>query len=248
MYLVEQGFRVALFDWELSGEDHKVRLARLFPDGMPRIDYKRIDRPLVHVVDQLRREVADKHIDYALFDSVAYGCDGPPEAAESAGRYFRAVRQMGIGSLHIAHINRSENGDQKPFGSVFWWNSARSVWFTKRADDSGESDIFDIGFFPRKHNLGRRPKPIAFTVTFDGQNHRVTFATTNPVDTSEFAAKMSVADRMAGLLRKGPMTAGEIATKIAAKKDTVEKTVRRRKNLFVMLDNGEIGLLNRRGI
>ena len=31
--------------------------------------------------------------------------------------YFRAVRQLGIGSLHVAHIRQGDNNDQRPFGS-----------------------------------------------------------------------------------------------------------------------------------
>ena len=57
--LSEQGLRVALFDWELAGEDHRDRLERLFPDGMPRILYARCDRPLVYETDRLRRLARD---------------------------------------------------------------------------------------------------------------------------------------------------------------------------------------------
>jgi hypothetical protein len=244
--LVEQGFSVGLFDWELSGRDHKARLLRLFPDGMPKITYIKCDRPLVQELDRLRRCVHDDHLDYVVFDSVAYACDGPPEAAEIAGRYFRSVRQLGIGSLHIAHTNRSETGDQKPFGSVFWWNSARSIWFAKRADEEAESETLELGFFPRKHNLARRPKPIGFSLTFDDQSRTVTFQPADPVDTPEFAAKMKVHERMAALLRKGPMSVDEIAIRIVAKKETVQRIARRHTRHFIVLDGGKVGLRSRR--
>ena len=80
--------------------------------------YARCERPLVYEADRLARIVREHDISYAIFDSVAFACDGPPEAAEVAGRYFRAVRQLGIGSLQIAHISKAENGDKKPFGSA----------------------------------------------------------------------------------------------------------------------------------
>ena len=98
--IAEQDISVALFDWELAGEDHRDRLERLFSDGMPRVLYCRCERPLVYEVDRLRRIVRDKGVQYAVYDSVAFASDGPPEAAEVAGRYFRAVRQIGGGSLH----------------------------------------------------------------------------------------------------------------------------------------------------
>src|SRR6185369_10696077 len=111
---------------------------------------------LVYEVDRLTRIVRDRHIDYAVFDSVAFASDGPPEAAEVAGRYFRAVRQIGCGSLHIAHISKAENGDQKPFGSAFWHNGARSTWFAKRAnEETSGTEPLNLGLFHRKSNLGR---------------------------------------------------------------------------------------------
>jgi hypothetical protein len=106
--LSKSGVNVALFDWELAGEDHRERLERLFPNDMPKIIYARCERPLIHEVDRLRRIVNDENIEYCFFDSVAFACDGPPESAEVAGRYFRATRQIGGGSLHIAHVTKAE--------------------------------------------------------------------------------------------------------------------------------------------
>ena len=86
--LAERGMQVALFDWELAGEDHRDRLERLFGSAMPKVIYARCERPLVYEVDRLRRIVRDEGIEFIVYDSVAFACDGPPEAAEVAGRYF----------------------------------------------------------------------------------------------------------------------------------------------------------------
>jgi hypothetical protein len=130
-----QGLRVGLFDWELAGEDHRDRLERLFGSNLPAIRYARCDRPLVHEVDRLRRIVRDEGLNYVILDSVAFACDGPPEAAEVASRYFQAIRRLGsVGSLNIAHITKGEGSDRKPFGSTFWHNGARSTWFAKVAE------------------------------------------------------------------------------------------------------------------
>jgi hypothetical protein len=114
------GLRVGLFDWELAGDDHRERLECLFgPSQMPALRYARCDKPLVHEVDRLRRIVVDERLDYVVLDSIAFACDGPPEAAETAGKYFRAIRQLGdVGSLHVAHVSKAEGADQKPFGSA----------------------------------------------------------------------------------------------------------------------------------
>ncbi|MGA3099088.1 MAG: hypothetical protein ABSF25_21740 [Bryobacteraceae bacterium] len=238
--LVERGLSVALFDWELAGDDHRGRLERLFPDGMPRILYCRCERPLIHEADRLRRIVRESGIDYSIFDSVAFACDGPPEAAEVAGRYFRAVRQIGGGSLHIAHVNRSENADEKPFGSTFWHNGSRATWFVKRADEGADSDVISLGFFNKKANLGRLQRPIGFTVSF--ADERTTFRRADVADSPDLARKLTIRERMMHLLRRGAMTAEAIAEEIEADPETVRRTIRRHKTMFTVMEGGRVGL------
>jgi hypothetical protein len=96
--LEAEGERVLYLDWELNDSTHHRRLKQLFgPDRMPSIRYVRCDRPLVQEVDRLRRVISDEEITFGIFDSVGFACDGPPDAAESALTYFRAVRQLRIG-------------------------------------------------------------------------------------------------------------------------------------------------------
>jgi hypothetical protein len=135
--LVRRGLTVMYVDWELSAEDHRDRLARIFrPGGMPRMLYARCARPLTAEVDRLRRLVREHGVDYTICDSVAFACDGRPEDAEVATRYFQCLRQIGVGWMNIAHTNKSEESDKKPFGSSFWHNGARATWNIKLADGS----------------------------------------------------------------------------------------------------------------
>jgi len=239
--LAEREMRVALFDWELCGDDHRDRLERLFPDGMPRVLYARCERPLVYEADRLRRIVRENEIEYSLFDSVAFACDGPPEAAEVAGRYFRAVRQIGGGSLHIAHVSKAENADQKPFGSAFWHNGARATWYAQLV--SSDPENLSLGLFNRKANLGRLQPPIGFNVSFTEE--RTTFRRSDVADNPELAGKLSTRQRMFALLRKRPMTPEQLAEEIEAEVDTVQRVARRYKNLFVVIPDGRLALLER---
>lgn len=241
--LAQQGMRLALFDWELAGEDHRDRLERLFGPDMPQILYAKCERPLVHEVDRLVRIVRDQRVEYGVFDSVAFACDGPPEAAEVAGRYFRVVRQIGGGSLHIAHVSKADGADQKPFGSAFWHNGARATWYAQLADASADSDTLSLGLFNRKANLGRLRAPIGFTVTFT--EDRTTFRHADVADSPDLAGKLTVRQRMAALLRKDAMTPEEIGHEIDAEPETVKRTARRYKGLFVTIPDGRIGLLQR---
>lgn len=241
--LAEMGLSVALFDWELAGDDHRDRLERLFPDGMPRILYARCDRPLVYEADRLGRIVKDGKVDYSVFDSVAVACDGAPEAAEVAGKYFRAVRHIGGGSFHIAHISKAESADQKPFGSVFWHNLARATWYVKQDEASIGSNVLKIGLFNRKVNLGRLRPPLGYSITFDEE--LTTFRRTEVADSPDLASKMTISQKMAHLLRRGALTPEEIANELDEKKDSVTRTVRRRKDLFIVLPDSRVGLIEK---
>jgi hypothetical protein len=242
--LVQQGIRTALFDWELAAEDHRDRLEQLFGPEMPDVLYVRCTRPLVHEVDRLRRLVRDEEIGFTIFDSVAFACDGPPEAAEVAGRYFQAVRQIGGGSLHLAHVSRAAEADQKPFGSTFWHNGARSTWNIKLGETAPGSNQISIGLYHRKANLGGLRPAVGFEITF--AENRTTFRRVDVATVSDLAGHLSVRQRMAHLLRRGAMSPDLIADELQAEVETVKRTARRYKEQFTVLDGGRLALLERR--
>jgi hypothetical protein len=238
--LAERGMRVALFDWKLAGEDHRDRLERLFGAAMPKVTYVRCERPLVHEVDRLRRIARDEGIEFSIFDSVAFACDGPPEAAEVAGRYFRSVREIGGGSLHVAHIDKGDNADKKPFGSTFWHNGARATWFAKASELSDEAGTLTLGLFNRKCNLGPLRHPIGFRTEFG--EIRTTFIRTDIRECPDMAASMTVRQRMASVLRSGATEPKALAEEIDAKLETVTRMARRYRGQFLILDGGKVAL------
>lgn len=242
--LDRQGIRVGVFDWELAGEDHRERLEMLFPGDLPGIYYARCEKPLVHEIDRLRRIVRDERLQYAIMDSVAFACDGPPEAAEVAGKYFRATRQLGdVGTLHIAHVSKAENADQKPFGSAFWHNGARATWFCKLAESQPDSGSISVGLFNRKSNMGPLRSPLGYDITFT--ETETVFHRASVADCPDLAGNMSVRQRMAHLLRLGSMSPEGIADEISSSAETVKRTARRNKQMFTVLPGGNLGLLER---
>src|SRR5262249_117378 len=150
-------------------------------------------------------------------------CDGPPEAAEVASRYFRAVRQIGCGSLHIAHVSKSsESSDQKPFGSAFWHNLARCTW-NVQADP--ENNQLRLGFFNRKANLGPLQPPVGLLASFT--NDRTTFERVSIADSPELSQKMTVRQRLDAILKHGSMTVQELSSELDVDSNTIYKTVKR---------------------
>ena len=244
--LAERGLRVGLFDWELGGADHRNRLERLFGEEMPTIHYARCNRPLFFESDRLRRIVRDEDLNYLVFDSVAFACDGPPEAAETASRYFQSLRQIGpVGSLHVAHVSKSfEGADQKPFGSVFWHNGARATWNVKLAEALPDEAIVSIALHNRKSNLGAKRPSIGFEFRFDDDRTHV--SRVDLADVPDLAAGLSVRQRMALALRRGAMSPESLSEEIEAKLETVKRTSRRYKRQFTIIDGGSVALLESR--
>ena len=182
----------------------------------------------MHEVDRLTRIVRDEALDYVIFDSIAFACDGPPEAAEVAGRYFQAVRQLGvIGSLHIAHTTKGENNDKKPFGSSFWHNGARSTWFVKLAESIPGASSATVGLYHRKANLGGLRPSVGFEVAFDEE--RTTFRRVDPADVHDLATELPLWARMRHAVAHGPMTLAALADDLDAKVGSLEKVVQRKK-------------------
>jgi hypothetical protein len=245
--MVEAGRRVLFVDYEFAGEDHRDRLERLFGDDMPDVLYLRAERPLVRDADRLAGIVRGHGIGYLVIDSVAFACDGPPEAAEVAGRYFGAVRRFGVGSLHLAHVRQGEDGDRKPFGSTFWHNGARATWFMKRSAEPSPGEVI-VGLYPRKSNIGPLADPFGLALSFDAD--RTSVRTTSIGDVRDLASRLPLWQRVRDLVRSGAMTYHELATDLEEPVDSVSKAVRRYEGkLFTKVAGHDgiyrIGLLER---
>jgi hypothetical protein len=233
----QSGLRVALFDWELDERQHRLRLEMLRPHGMPDVRYVRCDRPLMYEVDRLQRIARTDALDYVVYDSAGFACNGRPEDAEQALAYFRAVRQIGPGSLHIAHITKAEGGDQKPFGSSFWHNSARSTWFVTLAATSPDGRVSTLGLFNRKANLGPLQPAVGVEVSFEGEVTR--FGRVDVASIEELAEKLPIWQRMQKKLRRGPQTLATLAEDLGEKIETLDRTVRRKSGMFTRVTSSD---------
>ena len=223
--LQRRGERVGFIDWELDEGAHRLRLGRLCGDDLPAVAYIACDRPLSAEVDRIRRLADDDELTYLIFDSIAFASDGPPEAAEVASRYFRCVRQIGRGSLHIAHATKSEGSDAAtPFGSIFYFNGARATWGVTRSE-TGDPSTVTISVTNRKANLGPRQAAVGFEFRFDQASTQV--RRVDLADIEDLAAKLPLRQRIAGVLKHGSRTAAELATDLEVPLPSVRKALDR---------------------
>jgi hypothetical protein len=200
-------------DWEFSAADHKARFLRLFgtiPPGS--IYYLRASRALHEEAERINRLIDREKIGYVICDSIAFACGGAPESAEIATRYFDAIRGFRVGSLHIAHISKAEDGDQKPFGSAFWSNGARSTWFVQRAKDTESEDQVLLALHHRKCNTSRLLPPMGLRITFGQERTFIEPADVASGESVELSEKLPIRQRIAHVLQSGgPKTQAELS-------------------------------------
>lgn len=247
--LAQGGIRVGYADWELSPEEHRTRLEQLFGPRMPELFYIRCSRPMTSEADRIRRLVREHALTYLICDSISFACDGPPEAAEVAARYFQCLRQIGVGSLSLAHTNKSDDADKKPFGSAFWHNGARATWNIKRSETSGDGRSIVVGCYNRKSNLGALQRALGFRIAFD--DDRIAIEPVNIASVDDLAGGLPLWQRMKDSVTHGPQTLAELAENLGAKVESLDRIVRRSKNLFTRVPGSDgiarIALVQRGG-
>ena len=188
----------------------------------------------------MRKFVKDNGIGFGIFDSVGFACGATPETAESALTYYAAVRRVCPGSLHIAHRTKNgESTDKYPFGSIFWHNGARMTWYMEGAEEAPESPVLNVAMHNRKGNLGKRVSaPIGFSLFAE---ERTTVRSSDPAENPDLAEKVPLWRRMQCLLKRGSLSAEELAEATGASVKHVQAEYSRRKALFVVV-GGKVGL------
>jgi hypothetical protein len=202
-----QRVRCGYLDWEFEAYEHRERLIGLLGEAnLPDIPYLRMVGPLSDSIERVERFKADRNLEYLVCDSVGLACDGPPEESQAALGYYGALRQLGVGSLTIAHTNRVGD-DTRPFGSVYHHNSARATWFVKKQAEAGQSTV-EVGLWNRKSNTTALQKPLGFRFLF--QDGRIAIERTDVRDVDAFAGQVPIRDRIVRLLESGAQTRAEI--------------------------------------
>jgi len=222
---------VAYLDFEFDAWEHRDRMRRLVGEDMPGIVYVKCAGPLRDQVDRLQRVIREHGIGFVVIDSVGMACEGPPEEAQSALGFFDALRTLNVGALCVAHVNRSGDTD-RPFGSTFWHNSARSTWYAKKQQEAASSTL-TVGLFNRKSNTGPLSGPLGFTLAFD--DHQTTIERTDLRDVPELAGNVPLKSRMIRALESGAMNYADLSTTLGVDATALRQVVSRSPNLFARI-------------
>lgn len=218
--------RVGFLDWEWSAGVHRRRLERLWAgQDMPELVYVPCRLPLREERDRIRRIIRDHELEYLVVDSVGLAAGGEPESAEVAVQFFAALRELGLDALLVAHVTKQDarGTADRPFGSAYWHNSARSTWYVKADHSLGQR--VTLGLYHRKANDGPLSPPIGLSFEFNSE--RTTIRRTDLHDVPELAAAIPIRARMIELLRPGARLLHEIAEELGADIEAVRMAAKR---------------------
>ena len=218
-------------DWETSSGETGWRLKCLqsgleLPEML--LNYRRCTMPLADDLEQIQTMVRDTKSGFIIVDSIAAASGGDLNNAEVALRFFAALRQLKVSSLLIAHTAKDANTKNRTvFGSAYYHNSARSVWYIKRVSETDE-DTINVGLFHRKHNNSRGFPPIGFRLTFNSNNTSVDLESVK--DVGGFIQDVSLSSRVIELLKGGKLEGSVIADELDTSKEVIRVTLNRMKN------------------
>lgn len=248
--LATQQGGVLVIDYETSGAAARFRFRRLLAgmgvdpeilDDIPVHYWQGNGIPLPDHIDALERFIARHAIVLVIVDSAGAACPGKPEDSVAALAYFNALNRLPCTTLTLAHINRADadTSSQRPFGSTFWSNMARRTWYVKRDSDE-ESDDVDVGLICRKVNDGRRPKPLAYRMTFRGESGPISIAAQAFREVAAFESERPVGERVLEYLsHSGQSTIAEIVEATGLANDSVRTALYRGEGrIFTKLGSG----------
>ena len=237
---------VLYLDWEASVDVHERRVWAVkcglgLEDSEEEIFYRFCSQPLVDDIMEIQRAVSDCGANLVIIDSQVAASGQDPDKAETVSQYYNALRSLRCTTLTIDHIPKSTEGAKSmPFGSVFKWNRARSLFEVRQCQEAGEN-ILELGLYHRKYNEGRLLKPLGLSLEFcHGANEtleKVIFTETDIENIPELAKGLKLKERMIALLRDGAMTVGEIAEAAETTQGTVRVILNRHKDLFTKVGN-----------
>ena len=204
--------------------------------------YLRMAGPLEHQVDMVEKYITSNNVVAVVVDSLVAAAGGDVNESEAARTYFGAMRQFGVASFGITHMSKVKGNNQKPFGSVYYWNFARAVWFMQKVQESGDNKS-EIALFHAKANASDLHAPRSFQVDFS--NNQIKYTASNIQTVPTFAKQTGARAQITGVLTSGSMSVSDIAEATGLKPAAVSNALTRNPNHFTRVVGGGWGLLSK---
>lgn len=242
---------VLYLDWEADRNALNARVRGIAMGAhipfVVQIDYQNCRRrgPLHAFAEDVARAVDVEGYGLVVVDSIgmASGTGGEGgDANETAIRLFSAFGFIGTTILAIDHINRNDaeiiTRKSRPYGSVYKSNLARATFEVRRSHESSA-----VGVYHTKANDGPLLAPQALRIAY-GDDGAISYERAEWMP-DELTAPLSKTDRIANVLRSGPLKADEIAAELEDGSTTkqVDALLRKYRTRFSPLPSGRWELL-----
>ena len=225
---------VIYLDYESDEDEIAWRLKCLKKGmGLPelQLQYRHCSIPFADDLETIQQAIVETKTKAIIVDSLGVACGGDLNSAETANRFNNALRQVNVTSLLLTHTAKDITVKRKTiFGSVYFYNNARSVWEVRKSQEPGGNEIH-LGLYNTKFNPGKLHPPIGFKVEF-GEDYSI-FSPEDIREVPELARSLPLRTQIIGLLNQGKMPVKDIADELDASESSIRTILNRDKKNFV---------------
>lgn len=220
---------VMVCDWELDDVTYREvveKLCRGFGIEMPPIHYRQCAFPLAEEASAIGRYAAREGIELIVVDSLGFAIGGDKTSQELTMRMFSAMRTWRktdggqITVLGVDHITNDETQGNRPYGSVYTQNAARSLWRVRAQQDDGSNEM-SVGLMQTKANFGKQA-PVGFHIRFDEDATYVTREDVREMDAMREHLPASMRIKTAIAESGGGLTKDEIVERTGLRESIVK--------------------------
>ena len=232
--------KILYLDYETDEHEvaERIRMLQAGLDILSPTDvlYRYGHQTLADDIENIQRLTMENDVHMVIVDSIGSACGGEPESADVVLRYFNALRSLRMTTLSIDHANK----EGQLFGSVYKFNSARSVFETRKTQEPGDGHL-TVGLYHRKMNGSGLIKPLAFKFSF--LPDMVTVTKADPGAEPDLRKGLSGPQQMIAILRRGARTTKELAEELETSEGAI-RTFVSRLDQVVRLNDGRVGLVS----
>ncbi len=237
---IAQVHRPLWLDWEFDSWENAQRARAILGDE-PDIAYARCFGHIRNQVERIGNMLVQEKCDYLIIDSAAFAAGGKPENSDEVNDLFDTLRRFEVGSLILAHETKGSDHEM-PFGSVYWWNGARSIWNLAKSQESGgvgTGATLQVGMFQKKTNKGVKWHDFGFSVEIENNDaDDMLSCRVQRTDVRTIAGledRVTVGQRILLELEKGPLNNQQLSLELTEKIDTIRKTTTRLRRAGLIL-------------
>lgn len=243
---------VMYLDWEDTADSFYATANALldgkgmtWDDVVEPVIYKRYHGALSDHIDSIQRDIVANNIELICVDSLIAASDEDTNDAVAARTWHQVMSSLGVASIGITHVSK---GGNDPYGSVYFWNLARSVWQVEKETEDEENTIIAIQH--RKGNNTGLMEPFGLHAGFEVDEatkpKTIKYSPADLTTTETLVKKLTTAQHILSVLEGTQMFGEDIVKELAGlglKENTISKALQRMKNRGV-IEQGPSNMYN----